>query len=111
MSGGLKQLKGGQRQQARVYSDHVLLVMAKQGGWAAMKRQPKTLKSKVNLKVDYQAQLHSVQVVLMVVRQGSWTALTVAKETQGEANLATNFYYEFCKNLMKILFLKASLVF
>ncbi len=43
---------------------------------------PKTLKSKLNLKGEYEARVHSGQMVLVVVRQGGWTMLTVAKGTQ-----------------------------
>jgi hypothetical protein len=48
-----------------------------------MRWWPKTLKSKLNLKGNYQAQVHSGQIVLVVDRQGGWTALTVAKDAQG----------------------------
>jgi hypothetical protein len=41
----------------------------------------KKLKSKLNLKRDYQA-AHSGQMVLMVVRQEGWTGRTVAKDAQ-----------------------------
>ncbi len=51
MSSGQKQLKRGH--QARVHSDQMVLVMARQGGWAAMRRWPKTLKTKLNLKGDF----------------------------------------------------------
>jgi hypothetical protein len=51
VSSGQKQLKGGH--QAPVYSDHMVLMMARQGGWTAVMKWPKTLKSKLNLKGDY----------------------------------------------------------
>jgi hypothetical protein len=51
VSSGQKQLKRGH--QARVHSDQMVLVMARQGGWAAMRRWPKTLKTKLNLKGDF----------------------------------------------------------
>jgi hypothetical protein len=51
VSSGQKQLKRGH--QAPVYSDQTVLVVARQGGWTAMMKWPKTLKSKLNLKGDY----------------------------------------------------------
>jgi hypothetical protein len=42
----------------------------------------KTLKAKLNLKVDYQAQYNSGQMILTVVRQGGQTESTVAKSAQ-----------------------------
>ncbi len=41
---------------------------------------PNKLKTKLNLKGDYQVQVHSGQMVLMVVRQGGWTTWTVEKD-------------------------------
>ncbi len=57
--------------------------MAKMGGWTTMRWWPKTLKSKLILKGNYQTQVHLGQIVLVVDRQGGWTALTVAKDAQG----------------------------
>jgi hypothetical protein len=61
----------------------MVLVMARQGALIAVRRWPKTLKTKLNFKWDYQAQVYSGQMVLMVVWQGGWTILTVAKDAQG----------------------------
>jgi hypothetical protein len=41
--------------QAQVHSDQIVLVMARQRGWTAVRRWPETLKSKLNLKGDDQA--------------------------------------------------------
>jgi hypothetical protein len=65
MSGDQQQLKG--RHQARVITEQMVLVMARQGGWTAMGRWAKTLSSKLNIKGDYQAQVKSIQV-----RSFSW---------------------------------------
>jgi hypothetical protein len=46
-----KQLKGGHH--APFYSDQMVLVMARQGGWTTVMKWPKNLKSKLNLKGDY----------------------------------------------------------
>ncbi len=43
MSSGQKQLKKGH--QARVYSDQMILVMARQGGWTAARQWSKALKT------------------------------------------------------------------
>jgi hypothetical protein len=51
-SGGQKLLKEGH--QAGVNSDQMILVMARQGDWTTVRRWPKTLKTKLNLKGDYQ---------------------------------------------------------
>jgi hypothetical protein len=58
----------------------MVLMMARQGGWTIMRQWPKTLKTELNLKRDYQARVNSGQMVLVVIRQGGWTALTVAKD-------------------------------
>jgi hypothetical protein len=41
------------------------------------------LKTKLNLKGDYQAQDHAGQMVLVVVGPGGWTGIMVAKDAQG----------------------------
>jgi hypothetical protein len=61
----------------------MVLMMAKQGGWTTVRRWPKTLKTKLNLKGDNQARLHSGQMVLVVVRQRGWTALTLIRAAGG----------------------------
>jgi hypothetical protein len=58
------------------------LMMAKLRGRTAMRWWPKTLKSKLNFKGDYQPLACSGQMVLVVVRQGVWTTLTVAKDVK-----------------------------
>jgi hypothetical protein len=45
---GPKVTQGGN--QARVHSDQMALVVAKQGGWTVMRCRPKTLKAMLNLK-------------------------------------------------------------
>jgi hypothetical protein len=50
---------------ARVHSDQMVLMMAKQRGWTTMRLWPKTPKSNLNLKGDYQARVHSGQMVLV----------------------------------------------
>ncbi len=44
-----------------------------------MSNGQKTLKTKLNLKGDYQAQVHSGQMVLMVFKQGVGSVWLVAK--------------------------------
>jgi hypothetical protein len=56
MSGGHKQLK--RDHQACVHSDKMILMSSRQG---AGHRWSKTLRTKLNLKGDYQAQVHSGQ--------------------------------------------------
>jgi hypothetical protein len=59
-----------------------VLVMARLGGWTVERQWPKTLKTKLNPKGDYQAPVHPGQMFLVVVRQGGWAKLTVAESTQ-----------------------------
>ncbi len=68
---------------ARVHADQMVLVMARHGGWTAVRQWPRTLKSKLNLMGDYQTRVHPGQMALVVVRQGGWTMLMVAKDAQG----------------------------
>jgi hypothetical protein len=42
----------------------------------------KTLRTKLNLKGDFQVRVHSGQMVLVVVNQGCWTVLMVTKNAQ-----------------------------
>jgi hypothetical protein len=68
--------------QARVHSDQMALVVAKQGGWSVMRCRPKTLKAMLNLKRLGLSPLRSNG--FMVTKKGGWTTLTVAKDVQGK---------------------------
>ncbi len=63
MSSGQKQIH-----QARIHSNQMFFVMAKQGGWTVVRRWPKTLNSTLILKGNYQDRVHSDQTVLVVDR-------------------------------------------
>jgi hypothetical protein len=67
MSGGQKQLKEGH--QTQVHSDQMVLDMAKQRGWTAVRWKPKTLKTKLKSQGGYEARVHSGQMVLVAVKQ------------------------------------------
>jgi hypothetical protein len=48
----------------------MVLMMARQEGWTTIRQWPKTLKTKLNLKVDYQAQIHLDLMILVMESQG-----------------------------------------
>ncbi len=74
-----KTLKRGY--QARVQSDHMVLMMARQGSLDHVSSGQNN-QGKLNLVGDYQARVHSGQMVLVLVRQGGRTAWVGAKDTQ-----------------------------